>query len=88
MLHIKCPHCGLRSQNEFSYGGDGSVKRPELNKDISDKEWDTFVYFRKSPRGIHSELWQHISGCRQWIKVKRDTVTHEILETTETKKDI
>ncbi len=33
MLHIKCPHCGLRSQNEFSYGGDATVKRPELNKD-------------------------------------------------------
>ena len=28
MLHIKCPHCGMRSQNEFSYGGDASVKRP------------------------------------------------------------
>ena len=30
MLHIKCPHCGMRSQNEFSYGGDATVKRPEL----------------------------------------------------------
>ena len=34
MLHIKCPHCGMRSQNEFSYGGDASVKRPELNKEV------------------------------------------------------
>ncbi len=37
MLHIKCPHCGMRSQNEFSYGGDATVKRPELNKEISDQ---------------------------------------------------
>ena len=81
MLHIKCPHCGLRSQNEFSYGGDASVKRPELNKEISDKDWDNFVYLRKSPRGKHLELWQHISGCRQWIKVERDTLTHEIFKT-------
>ena len=51
MLHIKCPHCGLRSQNEFSYGGDGTVKRPDLNKEVSDKEWDTFVYLRKIPIG-------------------------------------
>ena len=43
MLHIKCPHCGMRSQNEFSYGGDASVKRPELNKEITDEEWDNFV---------------------------------------------
>ena len=27
----------MRSQNEFAYGGDASVKRPELNKEVSDK---------------------------------------------------
>ena len=32
MLHIKCPHCGMRSQNEFSYGGDATIKRPELRQ--------------------------------------------------------
>ena len=37
MLHIKCPYCGTRSQNEFAYGGDATVKRPELNKEVSDK---------------------------------------------------
>ena len=52
MLHIKCPYCGLRSQNEFAYGGDATVKRPELNKEVSDKEWDTFclLYTSPSPR--------------------------------------
>ena len=69
MLYINCPHCGMRSQNEFSYGGDASVKRPELNEEVTDQEWDNFVYNRKSLRGKHLELWQHISGCRQWIKV-------------------
>ena len=53
MLHIKCPHCGMRSQNEFSYGGDATVKRPDLNKEVSDQDWDNFVYLRKSPRGTH-----------------------------------
>ena len=48
MLHIKCPYCGMRSQNEFSYGGDATVKRPELNKEVSDQDWDNFVYNRKS----------------------------------------
>ena len=32
MLQIKCPYCGMRPQIEFSYGGDATVKRPELNK--------------------------------------------------------
>ena len=88
MLYIKCPYCGLRSQNEFAYGGDGTVKRPDLNKEVSDKEWDTFVYLRKSPRGKHVELWHHISGCRQWIKVERDTATHEIFKTSKVNEDI
>ena len=35
MLEIKCPYCGKRSQNEFSYGGDANAKRPELGKEIS-----------------------------------------------------
>jgi len=37
MLEIKCPHCGKRSQNEFSYGGDASVKRPQLGKEFQIK---------------------------------------------------
>ena len=38
MLYIKCPYCGMRSQNEFSYGGDATVKRPEINKEVTDQE--------------------------------------------------
>ena len=51
MLEIKCPYCGKRSQNEFSYGGDASVKRPKLGTEISDSEWNEFVYLRKNVRG-------------------------------------
>ena len=55
MLEIKCPYCGKRSQNEFAYGGDATIKRPKLNTEVSDEEWDTFVYYRKNPRGDHLE---------------------------------
>ena len=88
MLYIKCPFCGYRSQKEFSYGGDGTTKRPELNQDISDEKWNEFVYLRKSPRGKHIELWHHVAGCRQWFKVQRDTVTHEIFQTTKMNEEI
>ena len=88
MLHIKCPHCGMRSQNEFSYEGDATIKRPELGKEIADQDWDNFVYNRKSLRGKHWELWQHLSGCRQWIKVQRDTATHEIFKTLKANEEI
>ena len=53
----------------------------DRNKEVTDQEWDNFVYLRKSPRGKHLELWHHVSGCRQWIKVLRDTNTHEIFNT-------
>ena len=54
MLEIKCPYCGKRSQNEFSYGGDSAVKRPKLGTEVSDLEWDNFVYYRENPKGNHS----------------------------------
>ena len=88
MLEIKCPYCGKRAQNEFSYGGDAKIKRPELGKEISDKEWDNFVYYRDNPNGKHSELWHHISGCRQWFKVLRDTASHEIFNTAKLEEDL
>ena len=88
MLEIKCPYCGDRSQNEFSYGGDATIKRPVLGKQSSDKDWDTFVYHRKNPRGNHLELWHHISGCRQWFKVQRNTATHKIIKTLEIKENL
>ena len=81
MLEIKCPHCGSRSQNEFSYGGDWNTIRPELGIDVSVIDWDNFIYLRDNPRGKHSELWHHVAGCRQWFKVLRDTSTHEIFKT-------
>jgi len=88
MLEIKCPYCGKRSQNEFSYGGDASVKRPQLGKETTDKEWDDFVYFRKNLRGKHPELWHHVAGCRQWFKVLRSTTTHEIFKTAKINEEL
>ena len=88
MLNIRCPYCGDRSQKEFAYGGDGTVVRPKLNQEISDEKWDEFVYLRNSPRGKHIELWHHIAGCRQWVQVQRDTVTHEIFQTAKMSEEI
>ncbi len=37
------------------------------------------VYLRDNPAGPHDELWYHASGCRSWLRVTRDTRTHEML---------
>lgn len=80
MLLIRCPWCGERSQIEFTYGGDATVERPQASG--SDQEWYDFVYTRDNPRGKHIEWWHHTAGCRQWIKVTRNTWTHEVLDSS------
>ncbi len=77
MLLIPCPWCGHRPQTEFAYLGDATVERPE--PDASDEQWYDYVYTRSNPRGEHEEWWHHTAGCRQWIRVKRDTMTHKVL---------
>jgi len=77
MLRFKCPICGLRDETEFSYGGDATVVRPahdETNADV----WHDYVFLRDNPRGAHREYWHHVHGCRQWLVVERDTLTHRI----------
>jgi methylglutamate dehydrogenase subunit B len=76
MLLIPCPWCGARAQVEFTYGGDATVERPGPDAPIA--AWVEFVYLRDNPAGWHDELWQHSAGCRQWFRVRRDTLTHEI----------
>ncbi len=76
MIRIRCPFCGERDHSEFSYGGDGSIDYPALDAPVDD--WVEAVYQRENIRGVQTETWQHTSGCRQWLLVERDTMTHEI----------
>ena len=73
---IPCPYCGPRDHHEFSYGGAAHARRPE--PDAPEDDWIEYVYMRDNPRGWHEELWHHVSGCRQWLIVNRNTLTHEI----------
>jgi heterotetrameric sarcosine oxidase delta subunit len=77
MMLIPCPYCGPRDVTEFSYGGDGNVRQPAADATLS--EWSDYVYVRDNPRGPHTEHWQHSAGCRRWIRVRRNTLTHEVL---------
>ena len=55
---------------------------------LHDANPDDFIYFRKNPRGKHSEFWHHIAGCRQWFKVLRSTATHEIFKTVKINEEL
>ena len=86
MLRINCPFCGPRDMTEFTYIGDANVHRPD--GDGSEKAFYTYVYLRDNPRGVHGEIWQHTGGCRGFVKVIRDTLTHEILATAHADEEI
>lgn len=76
MIRIPCPYCGERDHSEFTYGGDGSITYPPLGAPV--KDWLEAVFQRKNIRGVQTETWHHVQGCRLWLFVERDTVTHEI----------
>ncbi len=83
-MRIPCPYCGARDAHEFAYLGDATLTRPELvtpdspaAPDAEDRFFD-YVYQRANPAGPHEEWWYHAQGCRQWVKVARDTRTHAI----------
>ena len=80
MLLLTCPFCGERAQTEFSYGGDATVGRPTDPDGVSLDAWLDHLYLRDNPRGPHAEWWHHSAGCRRWFKVKRNTRTHEVLQ--------
>ncbi|MEO0544103.1 MAG: sarcosine oxidase subunit delta [Pseudomonadota bacterium] len=79
-MRINCPHCGQRDLAEFTYHGDAdqAAKRPEAAHENS-AEWNSWVYDRTNTAGQHRELWQHTGGCRSFMIVTRDTVTHAII---------
>ena len=77
-MRITCPWCGPRALDEFEYYGDASKKRPADAGCLDPAAWLDYVYLRDNPAGTHHEYWQHLTGCRSWLIVTRDTTTHEI----------
>ncbi|MFT3998862.1 MAG: sarcosine oxidase subunit delta [Rhizobium sp.] len=73
---ISCPHCGARPKEEFTIKGDAGLTRPTPG--ASAEAWYDYVYLRDNPKGLHKEYWHHSSGCRRWLIVERDTVTHKV----------
>jgi heterotetrameric sarcosine oxidase delta subunit len=78
-MRIPCPFCGERDVSEFTYLGDANAVRPDPAGADAEARFFEAVYVRDNPAGPHDELWYHSSGCRSWLRVRRNTRTHEIL---------
>lgn len=72
---VPCPHCGLRPKEEFTIKG-AALPRPA--PDADEAAWIDYVYLRENPRGAYDEFWHHTSGCRRWLVVSRNTLTHDV----------
>ncbi len=77
-MRIPCPFCGVRDLTEFSYLGDAAIVRPDPDGADALNRFIDATYLRTNPAGLHVELWYHAFGCRSWLRVSRDTRTHEI----------
>jgi sarcosine oxidase subunit delta len=73
-MRLPCPFCGERDAQEFVYRGDAAPARPQGEDGLFD-----YVYLRDNVAGVMREHWYHAQGCRNWIVVARNTLTHEIL---------
>ena len=80
MLRITCPFCGPRDESEFINGGPAKPRRTDNPDELSDSEWVDYLTVAPNPIGPVAEKWWHVLGCLQWFSIRRDTVTHEILE--------
>ena len=82
-MRIPCPFCGSRDSREFVLRGDAAPVRPPIDggadtgADDADAMFD-YLYLRDNPAGDFEELWYHAQGCRNWLRVRRDTVTHAV----------
>ena len=81
MLLIECPWCGQRDQTEFHCHGEAHIARPLDPDALSETEWGDYVFFRKNPKGLHYERWEHSHGCRRWFNAVRNTITDHIYAT-------
>ncbi|MBA3449464.1 MAG: sarcosine oxidase subunit delta [Pseudaminobacter sp.] len=82
-MRIACPFCGERESGEFTYLGDAKPKRPAMvaldaERAGEDDSFYDYVYLRDNVAGDMSEYWYHGGGCRSWLVVGRNTITHEI----------
>lgn len=79
-MRLTCPLCGDRDRREFYYQGEAvMLDRPA--PDAGEAAWDAYLHLRDNRAGETQDLWFHEAGCGSWIKVTRNTVTHDVLKT-------
>ena len=80
MLTLKCPYCGIAAdETELAPGGQAHLTR--FGPDSSDGDFESYLFLRANPKGVHFERWRHAYGCGKWFHAARCTVTLEVFGT-------
>ena len=71
MTRLACPFCGPRELREF-----------EFHKTLAEPGSDAYarIYERVNRLDDSLEHWQHVSGCRAWLRVRRNPSTGAVIE--------
>ncbi len=92
MLVLRCPYCGVEAdETELAPGGEAHLKR--FGPGSSDTDFESYLFHRENPKGVHFERWRHAAGCGKWFLAARCTNTLEVFgaypaQTTEPPDDI
>ncbi len=80
MLIFTCPYCGVAAEEtELSAGGEAHLKR--FGPGSSDDDFESYLFMRENPKGVHFERWRHVNGCGKWFHAARCTVSLEVFGT-------
>ena len=77
MQLIPCPWCGPRAHIEFRYHCDAHAVLRDGQTE-TDGEWQDRIWLRANHIGWHHEIWQHADGCRGWLVLSRNNLTHAV----------
>jgi sarcosine oxidase subunit delta len=80
MLILHCPYCGTDAEEtELAPGGEAHLTRETVGSD--DVDFESYLFMRKNPKGVHFERWRHANGCGKWFHAARCTMTLEVFGT-------
>lgn len=80
MLTLQCPYCGVNAEEtELHAEGEAHLKR--FGPGSSDDDFETYLFMRENPKGVHFERWRHASGCGKFFHAARSTTTLEVFGT-------
>lgn len=80
MLILHCPHCDRAvDETDLAPGGEAHLKRFGPGSD--DEAFESYLFMRENPKGVHFERWRHAYGCGKWFLAARNTATLEVYGT-------